>query len=117
MSYDESLASRCRKVLEKEKGLTQRNMFGGLSFLLNGKMICGILGRKLVVRLDSGPAYDEALRQPHVRAMDFTGRPMRGFVYVFPEGLAEAASLKKWLRKAVNFGRSLPSQPTRRKRP
>lgn len=107
MSFDESLAARCREILEREPGLTERKMFGGLSFLLNGKMICGVLGRKLVVRVESGAAYEEALKTRHVRPMDFTGRPMRGFIYVLPEGLARKASLRTWLRKAVAFGTAL----------
>lgn len=87
-------------------------MFGGLSFLLNGMMICGVLGRKLVVRVDPGAASDEALKRPHVKPMDFTGRPLRGFVYVLPEGLARDVSLRNWLRAAMNFGRTLQSKQT-----
>lgn len=74
MSYDEALASRCRTILEGEAGLSERKMFGGLSFLLHGNMVCGVQGGNLVVRLGSGEAYDKALRRPHVRPMDFTGR-------------------------------------------
>lgn len=117
MSFDESLAVRCRRILTREPGLNERKMFGGLSFLLKGNMICGVLGRKLVVRVDPGAAYDEALKKPHVRPMDFTGRQLRGFVYVLAEGLARDDSLRNWLRIAVTFGRALPpKQTTSRKR-
>lgn len=107
MSFDESLAARCREILEGEPGLNERKMFGGLSFLLNGKMICGVLGSKLVVRVESGTAYEEALKEQHARPMDFTGRPLRGFIYVLPEGLTRKASLRTWLWKAVAFGKAL----------
>src|SRR5258706_11928705 len=103
MSYDEALAARCRKFLASEPGLGEKKMFGGLSFLLDGKMACGILGEKLVVRIDGGDAFDRALRQPFVTPMDFTGRPMRGFLYVAPEGYAGAAALRPWLKAAIAY--------------
>lgn len=113
MSFDESLAARCRSLLERERSVSERRMFGGLSFLLNGKMICGVLGEKLVVRVGSGPASDDALARPHVTPMDFTGQPLKGFVYVLPAGLATKAALRRWVDIAVAFGKTLSTKPSR----
>lgn len=96
MSFNESLAARCRSILGNESGITEKKMFGGLSFLLEGKMICGVLGERLVVRINPD-LHEQMLHQPHVSPMDFTGRPMRGFLYVAPEGLVETRSLKEWI--------------------
>ena len=86
MAYDETLADRVRAVLSGRPGLTEKKMFGGLSFLLHSSMACGIVKDELMVRV--GPdGYDEALAQPHARLMDFTGRPMKGMVYVARDGL------------------------------
>ena len=85
MAFDEELATRVRKLLWPHWRLTERPMFGGLTFLLRGHMCCGVIRDRLVVRV--GPArYDEALTQSHARPMDFTGRPLRGMVYVMPAG-------------------------------
>lgn len=113
MSFDESLAARCRSLLDDDRDVTEKRMFGGLSFLLGGKMICGVLGDKLVVRVGSGPACEQALARPHVKPMNFTGQPLRGFVYVLPEGLVRKASLRRWLQIAVAFGKTLPRKPHR----
>lgn len=84
-------------------------MFGGLAFMVNGHMCCGIVGENLVVRVGA-EAYERALSQPHARAMDFTGRPMKGFVYVGPSGYRTAADLRKWVRKGLRFVSSLPAK-------
>ena len=85
MAYDEGLADRIRKSLGLDALLSERKMFGGLCFMVNGNMAFGIVGEDLMVRV--GPErYDEALSRPFAREMDFNGRPMRGFVYVEPEG-------------------------------
>ncbi|MBM3216980.1 TfoX/Sxy family protein, partial [Candidatus Poribacteria bacterium] len=85
MPYDENLAERIRRVVAGRHGVTEKRMFGGLAFLLDGKMFCGIANSDLMVRV--GPErYEAALSLPHVRPMDFTGRPMTGYVYVGPEG-------------------------------
>jgi hypothetical protein len=84
-------------------------MFGGLAFLLGGHMCVGIIGEELMVRV--GPeAYDEAVRRPHARKMDFTGRPMKGFVYVAPDGLESDAALHRWIARGVRFAASLPAK-------
>jgi len=106
MAYDDDLASRIREVLSVGAPVTERHMFGGLAFMLDGHMFCGVVKDTLMVRL--GPeAADRALKQPHVRPMDFTGRPMTGMVFVEPAGL-EGSALQQWVRDAAGHARSLP---------
>ena len=86
MAYDESLAHRVRKMLAPVGDITERKMFGGLAFMLGGNMCCCVDQSNLVVR--TGPdRYEDSLERPHVRVFDFTGKPMRGFVYVAAEGV------------------------------
>ncbi len=106
VAYDETLAARVRDVLAPDPALTERNMFGGVCFMLHGNMVCGIVGDELMLRLDERLA-DEALRRPHVRPMDFTGRPMKTMVYVAPDGL-RGRGLRSWVEKAAAHARSLP---------
>lgn len=106
MAYDEQLAERVRDVLTTEDGVTERKMFGGLAFMVRGHMACGIVGEDLMLRLGPGVA-EQALARPHVRPMDFTGRPLTGMVFVGREGLRGAA-LRRWVGKAVGFVDSLP---------
>lgn len=101
MAYDEQLAVRIRKLLKGRRTLVEKKMFGGLAFLLNGKMFAGILKKGLVVRV--GPKdHDAALEDAHTRPMDFTGRPMRGYVYVSPAGTKDAARLQKWIARGLD---------------
>lgn len=106
MAYDEELADRVRLVLADEQNLTERKMFGGLAFMVNGNMACGIVGDRLMLRLGAEGA-DTALDEPHVGQMDFTGRPMTGMVYVERPGLDDAA-VRRWVEQATSFARSLP---------
>ena len=109
MAYDEKLADRTRDRLKGKRGITEKKMFGGLCFMMNGHMVCGVEKDNLVVRV--GPdQYDWALKQKHARPMDFTGRPLKGFVYVAPQGYKTLSSLKKWLDLATDFVDSLPSK-------
>ena len=114
MAYDEDLADRVRAVLPRGDTVTERQMFGGLAFMLRGHMFCGVVRDTLMVRL--GPeSTARALERPHVRPMDFTGRPMKGMVFVDPGGLRGPALLE-WVDAAVAFARTLPSKPAGRKR-
>jgi hypothetical protein len=84
-------------------------MFGGVAFLIRSNMCVGVVGDELMVRV--GPdAYDEAVRQPHARKMDFTGRPMKGFVFVGVEGFELDADLRRWVAHGVEFAASLPAK-------
>jgi hypothetical protein len=112
VAYDEDLAWRVRAVLSPAEAVTERQMFGGLAFMLSGHMFCGVVRDTLMVRL--GPeGADRALNQPHVRPMDFTGRPVKGMVFVEPGGLRGAA-LGEWVAAAAAFARALPPKPATR---
>ncbi len=107
IAYDDALAARVRQVLSGQPNLTEKKMFGGLCFLLGGNMCCGVNGDQLMLRV--GPdAYESALARPHAREMDFTGRALRGMVYVDSEGIATGDALRDWLSVAVGFAASLP---------
>jgi TfoX/Sxy family transcriptional regulator of competence genes len=100
MSFDEALATRVRRVLAPRSDVTERRMFGGICFLVGGSMACGIVKAELCVRVRPG-RHEEALSAPQTRPMDFTGRPMRGFVYVGAAGLADSAALRKWVTLGI----------------
>ena len=107
MPFDETLADRLRALLRGSYSVSDRKMFGGLAFMVNGHMSCGIVGKDLVVR--TGPdGFEKALRQPHARQMDFTGRPMKGFVYVAPAGYHSDRDLKRWVQLGLEFVLSQP---------
>ena len=111
MAYDENLGERVREILVGEPGLSERKMFGGLAFMLDGHMCCGIVGNELMLRLGAEGA-EKALERADVRPMDFTGRPMTGMVYVAPEGVRGRA-LRTWVEKAAGFARTLPPKHPR----
>jgi len=100
VAFDEVLAERARRALAGTDGLAEKQMFGGLGFLVHGHMCAGIVGSTLMVRL--GPEADsEALAHPHVRPMDFTGRPMTGMVFVDPPAVATDEMLAAWLTRGA----------------
>lgn len=107
MAFDDKLAERIRKQLGKRRGLAEKKMFGGLAFLLNGNMCCGVHGQEMIVRLDPQQT-DEALREKHTRIFDLSGRPMKGWILVQPKGLATEAALEKWVQVGVEYATSLP---------
>ena len=107
MAYDEGLAQRVREALGERSDLSERKMFGGLCFMLGGNMCAGIVGEELMLRV--GPdSYDSALARPHAREMDFTGRALKGMVYVGVDGVADDTDLSSWLDVAVSFAGALP---------
>ena len=106
MAYDEQLATRVRTLLKKRPSIVEKKMFGQ-AYLSNGKMFAGILNQDLVVRV--GPeGHDAALKEPYTRPMDFTGRPMKGYIYVNPTGTKNAAQLRAWLTRGQKFVATLP---------
>ena len=106
MAYDEQLAGRIRTVLADRADVREQRMFGGLTFMVGGNMCCGVHGNELIVRLD--PDHEEdALARPHARPMDLTGRRMRGFITVHPDGV-KGNRLNQWVREAVARAESLP---------
>ena len=107
MPYDEALAERVLDLLLDQQGLTERRMFGGLALMLHGNLSVGVTGDELMVRVGAD-AYEQALAHPRAREMDFTGRPMRGWVFVESAGLAADDDLEAWVRRGVDFALSLP---------
>ncbi|HKA49827.1 MAG TPA: TfoX/Sxy family protein [Candidatus Dormibacteraeota bacterium] len=107
MAFDQDLAERVRSALGGVPDLETRRMFGGITFMIGGHMACGVVGQELMLRL--GPeAAEQALRQPHVRPMDFTGRPSRGAIFVGASGLRNASDLERWISAAMAFVATLP---------
>lgn len=113
MAYDERLALRVRRVLADRRDIEEKAMFGGLAFMAGGHMCCGLVQARLMVRVDP-QAYDRLLEEPHVRPMDFTGKPMRGFLYVEPDGIASAPALRRWVGRALALAEGLPPTAKRK---
>ena len=107
MPFDAKLAARVRVVLGEMPGLVEKQMFGGVGFLLRGNMAVGVHGANLIVRV---PADETAamLKQPHTHPFDITGRPMRGWLLVQPEGLKTKAALARWVQRSLDFALTLP---------
>jgi len=102
MAYDETLADCIRRAVGSRANVTEKKMFGGLAFLLDGRMFCGVLKHDLMVRV--GPTrYRAALAEAHVRPMDFTGRPMNGYVFVGPGGTRTEKAIRKWVDQGTAF--------------
>ena len=106
MAYDEELVTRVRALLAERTDVTERPMFGGLTFMVGGHMCCGVHGDELIVRVGA-ELEAEALRRPHARPMDFTRRRMRGFITVRPDAL-EGNGLELWVCDALANASSLP---------
>jgi len=107
MAYDEALAQRIRAALPGIPGIIEKKMFGGIAFMVDGNMACGVSKDNLMVRI-SPDATDAALAQPHVRVFDMTGRPMKGWVLVEPAGIQADDDLKRWMEQGVVYAQSLP---------
>lgn len=112
MAYSEALADRVRRVIGRRPDVSEKKMFGGVAFLLDGKMFCGIAKDELMVRV--GPErYEEALRKPHVRPMDFTGRPMVGYVFVAAPGCRTEKAVRPWVELAMAHVATHPAKKPR----
>jgi TfoX N-terminal domain len=109
MAYDEALADRIREVISARSDVSERKMFGGIGFLIGGNMSVGVIGEDLIVRLDPEEA-DAALTEPGVREFDFTGRPMKGWVFVGPEVTADDEGLASWVDAGADYAASLPAK-------
>jgi TfoX/Sxy family transcriptional regulator of competence genes len=107
MAYDQDLANRVREQLADEDAVTEKQMFGGIAFLLSGNMAVGVSREDLMVRVGKDQS-DDALAQPHTRVFDMTGRPMRNWVLVEAAGVESDAQLSAWIGRGVAFARSLP---------
>jgi TfoX N-terminal domain len=107
LTYDQRLAARIRVLLKGLRGVEEKKMFGGVGFLIRGNMSCGVYKQDLIVRV--APAeYEIALRAPHARVFDISGRPMKGWLLVGGEGCKSSKTLRDWVNGSVAYARSLP---------
>ncbi len=109
MAYDETLAIRVRRALGSDEALSEKKMFGGVAFLHRGLMFVGVSGNKLMARVGK-ENYLDSLGREHVREMDFTGKPMQGYVYVEASGIQGDEELDFWLRRCKQFVSTLPAK-------
>lgn len=107
MAFSESLAQRIRAAIERQKGIVEKKMFGGIGFLYNGNLLGGVWKDSLIARL--GPAEgDKALAEEHVKPFDITGKAMKGWVLVNSEGIESDEQLQGWVQRAMDFVEGLP---------
>ena len=114
MAYDERLANRIRRAFRARQDVTERKMFGGLAFLVRGRMCCGIVGNDLMVRIPDDE-FDAVMRRRHVRPMDFTGKALRGFVYVSASGFGTPMALRAWLAYGERVAETKAAGPRTRR--
>jgi TfoX/Sxy family transcriptional regulator of competence genes len=112
LSYDLEAAERVRRLLSGRSDVVEKKMVGGLSFLVNGNMCCGVTGAALMVRVGA-ESRDQSLREPHVRPMLFAGRALSGFVCIEPAGYAADDALASWVQRGLDFASGLPVKPAR----
>lgn len=110
MAYDEKLAARVEDVLAPTQGITKKKMFGGLAFMHNGNMLCGVDSKKNLMLRVGPELYEKALKRKHAREMDFTGRALKGMVYIDPAGCKTKRSLTQWIDLGLTFTGTLPKK-------
>ena len=109
MAYDEGLAQRLREYFEGKGNVVEKKMFGGIAFMVDEKMCVGVSRDHLMARVGK-EQEEKALKMPHTKPMDFTGRPMKGFIYVEPKGIEEDGDLEKFINLSQNYVNSLPKK-------
>jgi hypothetical protein len=109
MAYSEELANRVRGAIAAHPAYSERRMFGGICFMINGNMAVGVNDDDLMVRV-AADDWDECLALPHARMMDFTGRPMRGWLFVGPEGELGDAEFAGWVERGLSHALTLPAK-------
>jgi TfoX/Sxy family transcriptional regulator of competence genes len=107
MAYNEKIEKRIKKIVSDWKNTTDKKMFGGVCHLLNGNMFCGVHKEFLILRLGEGKAH-RALKSPHARPFDITGKPMKGWVMIAENGFKSDDDLKEWLNQAADFVKAMP---------
>jgi TfoX/Sxy family transcriptional regulator of competence genes len=112
MNYDPEAAERIRRLLSGRTDVAEKKMVGGLSFLIDGNMCCGVTGTALMVRVGRD-GRQQALQEPHVRPMRFADRDLSGFVCVDPPGFAADDALARWVQRGLDFVAALPPKPPR----
>ena len=102
MAYDETLADRIREFLVELPQVEEKQMMGGLAFMVNNKMCVGVIKYEMMARIDPD-IYEEALEKHGCRPMDFTGKTMKGWVFISPEGIERTTELEYWVNLAIDF--------------
>jgi TfoX/Sxy family transcriptional regulator of competence genes len=116
MSYDVRTVERLRRILSSRQDVVEKRMIGGLSFMLNGNMCCGVTSAGLMVRVGR-EGLEQALSKQHVRPMEFAGRHLAGFVCVDPEGYRTDTALAAWVQRGIDFAATLPAKKPVTKEP
>ncbi len=114
MAYNEQLVERIRFLLARRQKMDERKMFGGVAFLLNGNMCCGVHKDDLIVRV-APKEYDAAIKRPHARVFDLTGKPMKGFILVSSKAYRSDEALQDWVAVGVKCARALPAKTLNKK--
>ena len=115
MAYDIPLAERLLDAVVDVSGVTHRKMFGGFAVMVNGHMLCGVIGDQLMARVGAD-AYEACLALPYASPMDFTGKALKGLVYVAPDGVDDEEDLETWVQRCLAFVLTLPPKaPKKRK--
>jgi TfoX/Sxy family transcriptional regulator of competence genes len=109
MAYDESLADRVRELISVRADVSERKMFGGIGFMIAGNMSVGVIGEELIVRLNPEDA-EKSMKEDGVREFDFTGRPMKGWIFVAPERTSDDTGLSEWVEAGADYAASLPAK-------
>jgi TfoX/Sxy family transcriptional regulator of competence genes len=115
MAYDEGLAERIRLITTDFPTISEKKMFGGIAFMIHDYMFVGVQNDELMACVGKDN-HNDALHQPHVREMDFTGRPMKGYVYIDAAGIESDADLKYWVDLCAGFVKSLPPKKPKKKK-
>ena len=115
MAYSQELLERIRAVLAGRSDVAEKKMFGGVAFMVNGRMACGPHGDRLIVRIGN-EATQKHVGRPHVKPMDFTGKVLKSFATIEPEGIRTEAQLRKWVLMAANFASQDGTRSKRRTR-
>lgn len=102
MAYDEGVAQRIREVLDDRDDVVEKKMFGGIAFMVRGNMCVGVIGEDVMLRVGK-ERHAELVEREHIRPMDFTGRPMEGFLYLGPDGYESDETLAAWIDTALEF--------------
>lgn len=114
MAYSEKLVDRIREALAAQKLLEEKRMFGGVCFMVNDKMCVGVNGDEMMCRIDPDVA-EEALERNHARPMDFTGKPMKGYVFVHEDGLKKKTDFEYWINLSLEFNKKAKSSKKKKK--
>ena len=114
MPYSDKLADRIRERISHLPKIEEKEMMGGLSFMVNGKMCVGVIGEEMICRIDQDQ-YEQALEQNGIRPMDFTGRPMKGWIFVEHEGMKSKKTFDNWVEMALEFNKKAKASPKNKK--